>query len=178
MKRKILILIGIIGHFIVFAQAGDTLVWLQSASESAFQLHKSFTERDFEAYAKLNHPKLVEMMGGQDSFANTLYTQMKQIETEISIDSFSFGEPYNFIKKDTILHCTLPQTMVMRSLDSTFHIRSRIYLLGVSDNNGKTWFFLDTTNGAMFLDMVEPRRIRDYEVPEKEQEFIPKEKKD
>jgi hypothetical protein len=178
MKKTLLILSSILMYCIVSAQDVDSVAWKNSATESAFQLHKSFTERDFETYAKLNHPKLVEMMGGRDSFANTLDVQLKQIEAELKIDSFAFGEPYHFVKNDTIIHCTLPQTMVMRSLDSTFNIRSRIYLMGISDNNGKTWFFLDTTNGAMFLDMVEPRRIKDYAVPEREQEYFTKEKKD
>jgi hypothetical protein len=102
---------------------------------------------------------------------------MRDIEKEIQIDTFSFGEPYNFVKSDSIVQCTMAQTMVMSSKDSTYEIRSKIYLLGISTNSGKTWFFLDSTNGAEFLDAVEPRRLKNYQVPDKEQSFTNKEKK-
>ena len=154
----------------IHAQA-DSTFWKNMALETASDLEMTFREHDFKAYALLNHPKLIEMMGTVDDFATMMEQQMKQIEAEVQIDSIDFGVPFNFMKCDNSINCLLPQTLFMRISD-TLAMRSTVYLLGVSENGGKKWYFVDATNGEQYLDAIVPNRCKVFAIPNKEQEYI------
>ena len=154
----------------IHAQA-DSIFWKNMASETASDLEMTFREHDFKAYAQLNHPKLIEMMGTVDDFATMMEEQMKQIEAEVKIDSIDFGVPFNFKKCETSINCLLPQTLFM-SISDTLAMRSTVYLLGISENGGKKWYFVDATNGEQYLDAIVPNRCKVFAIPNKEQEYI------
>ena len=159
----------------IHAQA-DSIFWKNMASETASDLEMTFREHDFKAYAQLNHPKIIEMMGTVDDFATMMEEQMKQIEAEVKIDSIDFGVPFNFKKCETSINCLLPQTLFMRISD-TLAMRSTVYLLGISENGGKKWYFVDATNGEQYLDAIVPNRCKIFAIPNKEQEYIRVKKK-
>ena len=169
-RVAVLIIISMAFNSAIQAQS-DSTFWKNMALETASDLEMTFRDRDFRAYAKLNHPKLVEMMGTVDDFATMIDEQMKQIEAEVKIDSIDFGVPFNFMKCDNSINCLLPQTLFMRISD-TLAIRSTVYLLGVSENGGKTWYFVDATNGEQYLDAIVPNRCKVFAIPNKEQEYI------
>jgi hypothetical protein len=158
-------------HIKSFSQVADTFSWKFNAQLRAYALDSTFKTAAYKDYAQLNHPKLVELMGGVDEFAKILEEQMKQIEAEITIDSMKFEEPYSFIACDSAINCLLPQTMYFRINDS-MGMRSKVYLLGNSEDKGMTWYFVDGSNGAMFLDTVLPFRCKTLEIPEKEIKMI------
>lgn len=170
MKKLLINIILFFTPLSIFAQ-NDSIFWKDYAILRAGELEITFRTKDYKYYASLNHPKLVEMMGGKDKFAQTMEEQMKQIETEVKIDSMDFGEPFNFIKCDTTVNCILPQTMIIRMSD-TMALRSTVYLLGTSDDDGRTWYFVDASNGATFLDTIVPFRCKTLVIPEREQEFL------
>ena len=149
----------------------DSIYWRDNAILRSGELEITFKMRDYKYYAALNHPKLVQMMGGVQAFAKTLEEEMIKIETEIKIDSMDFGTPFNFMKCDSALNCLLPQTMILR-LNDTMALRSTVYLLGTSEDGGKTWYFVDGSNGATFLDAIVPVRCKLLAIPNREQEFL------
>jgi hypothetical protein len=163
-------LISLIIYMPLKAQT-DSTFWKNMASETASDLEITFREHNFKAYALLNHPKLIEMMGTADDFATMMEEQMKQIEAEVKIDSIDFGIPFNFMKCESSINCLLPQTLFMRISD-TLAMRSTVYLLGVSENGGKKWYFVDATNGEEYLDAIVPNRCKVFVIPNKEQEYI------
>ena len=169
-RGVVLMIISLAFDCAIHAQS-DSTFWKNMASETASDLEMTFREHDFKAYALLNHPKLVEMMGTVDDFAKIMEEQMKQIEAEVKIDSIDFGVPFNFMKCDNSINCLLPQTLFMRISD-TLAIRSTVYLLGVSENGGKKWYFVDATNGEQYLDAIVPNRCKIFAIPNKEQEYI------
>ena len=150
----------------------DSIYWKDNAILRAGELEITFRLKDYKYYASLNHPKLVEMMGGVEKFAQTMDEQMKQIEAEVKIDSMDFGTPFNFMKCDSqTVNCILPQTMTLHISD-TMALRSTVYLLGTSEDVGKTWYFLDGSNGALFLDTLVPFRCKTLAIPEREETFL------
>jgi hypothetical protein len=169
--KKLLLYLIFFTSIPIFAQS-DSTFWKDNAVLRAGELEITFKTKDYKYYASLNHPKLVEIMGGTEKFAQTLEEQMKQIEAEVKIDSMDFGYPFNFIRCDSnTINCILPQTMILRISD-TMALRSTVYLLGTSDDVGKTWYFLDGSNGAFFLDAIVPFRCKTLVIPEREQEFL------
>lgn len=149
----------------------DSSYWKLSALKTAKKLETTFRQHDFRAYALLNHPKLVEMIGTVDDLAAIIEDQMKQIEAEVKIDSIEFGVPFNFMKCERSINCLLPQTLYMQINDSVA-LRSTVYLLGVSENESDKWYFVDATNGVLFLNAIVPNRCKIYAIPSKEQEYI------
>lgn len=177
MKNVLLICGVMLCCGILKGQTADSTFWKNMALETANDLELTFKERDYKRYAKLNHPKLIAMFGTEDDFAKMMEQQMGAIEKEVKIDSIDFGIPFNFLKCDSTINCLLSQTMMMQ-LGDTLAMRSTVYLLGVSDDSGKTWYFVDASNGAPFLDLIVPRRCKDFTIPDKKQEFIRLTKKD
>ena len=164
------LILNSIGWDTVKAQS-DTAIWRLNAQDEAGRLDSAFNAKDWVRYAKLNHPKLVEAMGGAAAFVTTMNDQMKEIEAQVTIDTLYFGVPYNFIVCDSSINCLLPQTMLIRMNDS-MHLRSRVYLVGSSEDKGRTWYFVDGSNGAAFLDVVIPNRCKILVIPEKQQALI------
>jgi hypothetical protein len=177
--RKVLMFLLFILPLSIFAQK-DTTFWRDNAILRAGELEVTFKVKDYKHYASLNHPRLVDMIGGEAAFAKMLEEQMTALEQAIKIDSMDFGDPYQFTKcssNDSIINCLLPQTMIIR-MDDTLRMRSTVYLLGVSEDKGNTWYFLDASNGASYLDAVVPDRCKDLIVPKPQQEFITEKKKE
>jgi hypothetical protein len=176
--KKLLILMLFIPPLSIFAQK-DTTFWRDNAILRAGELEITFKIKDYKHYASLNHPKLVEMIGGEAAFANMLEEQMTTLEQSIKIDSMDFGDPYQFTKcaNDSVINCLLPQTMLIR-LDDTLKMRSTVYLLGVSEDMGNTWYFLDASNGEGYLDALVPNRCKDFIIPKRQQVKITEKKKE
>ena len=171
MLKKIIFLLMLIPLSINLKAQTDSTYWKNMALEVASELELTFRDRNFKAYAQLNHPKLVEMMGTVDDFAQMMEEQMAQIEVEAKIDSIDFGVPFNFVKCEKSINCLLPQTLIM-SVSDSLSLKSVVYLLGISEDSGNTWYFIDASNGEEFLDAIIPNRCKIFVIPKKEEEFI------
>lgn len=172
----LIVLLGLPLSINLIAQT-DSTYWKNMALEVASQLELTFRDRNFKEYAKLNHPKIIEMMGSIEDFSVMMEDQMKQIETEAHIDSVDFGIPFNFVKCDKSINCLLTQTLLM-SVSDSFSVKSTVYLLGISEDDGTTWYFLDASNGEEYLDAIVPDRCKYFAVPEKEMSYIRYKRKD
>jgi hypothetical protein len=170
--EKIIFLLGM--SFLIcgkmMAQA-DTAIWRVNAQDQARRLDSAFKEKNWMRYAKLNHPKLVQLMGGEDAFAQTMKDEMHKVDSLVKIDTMYFGTPYYFVSCDSSINCLLPQTMLIE-LNDTSLLRSRVYLVGSSEDKGRTWYFVDGSNGAQFLDEVISNRCKNLVIPDKQQKFI------
>jgi hypothetical protein len=153
----------------------DTAIWRVNAQDQARRLDTAFKEKDWARYAKLNHPKLVQTMGGAEAFAQIMIDEMHQIDSLVKIDTMYFGVPYSFIACDSVINCLLPQTMLIQ-LNDSMHLRSRVYLVGSSEDKGRTWYFIDGSNGAELLDIVIPNRCKILAIPEKQQAMLRRKK--
>ena len=155
----------------------DTAIWRLNAQNQAQRMDSAFKEKNWTRYAKLNHPRLVEAMGGEVAFAQIMRDEMHKVDSLVKIDTMYFGTPYFFVSCDSSINCLLPQTMLIEMNDTSL-LRSRVYLVGSSEDHGRTWFFIDGSNGAEFLDVVIPKRCKNLAIPEKQQAFIRRKNED
>ena len=56
----------------------------------------------------------------------------------------SVGSPGKFYKAGNEIHVLIPETIVLKI--KTGHFTGRSYLLGITNDTGKTWTFLDVGN--------------------------------
>jgi hypothetical protein len=171
MNKIILLIVLMCGVWGKMIAQADTAIWRLNAQDQAQRLDSAFKEKNWTRYAKLNHPRLVESIGGEAAFAQIMKDEMHKVDSLVKIDTMYFGTPYFFVSCDSSINCLLPQTMLIE-LNDTSLLRSRVYLVGSSEDKGRTWYFVDGSNGAEFLDVVIPNRCKNIVIPEKQQAFI------
>ena len=141
----------------------------------AGELESFFNLRKWDSYVRYNHPKLVQLMGGAAKMTETVTKQMQTIETEMTIDSFEFGKTFGFVKCDSMVNCLLSQTILLTSKKDAKSVRVTTYLLGVSEDEGITWYFIDPDIGTALLDKIVPNKCKNLKIPARKLEMKNKE---
>jgi hypothetical protein len=113
----------------------------------AEELAKAFDRQDYESVASLTYPKLVELMGGREGMAAILRRSMKQAEeTEnVKLISTMVGEPGGIIRVERQLFAIVPTTLRMKVPEGV--LVGKAFMIGVSEDNGENWTFVDGSGG-------------------------------
>jgi hypothetical protein len=104
---------------------------------------KAQLDMDFDKFVPYMPKKLIELMGGKAAVEKTIrtgYGQMK--EKGITFQSVKIGTPSAPAPYGPVNACLVPQTIIMNMPEGKLKIVSN--LVGVSDDSGKTWVFIDT----------------------------------
>lgn len=101
-------------------------------------------KKDFDAFSAYTYPKILEMMGGRQKMVQTLKKGADDMAAEgAGFTNFTFGKPSPIIHTGDELQCTLPQTIEMKV--SKGRLVTESTLIAISSDNGKTWYFMDTS---------------------------------
>ena len=104
---------------------------------------ESLKEKDFESLMHYTYPRLIELAGGKDILSKRVSESLNQMENDgVMIIDAIIGEPENTFIAGEELHCLVPQEIVMRVPNGK--LISNSFLLAISKDNGKSWYFLDT----------------------------------
>ncbi len=128
---------------------------------------------EYEVLADYTYPLIIEMMGGKDSMMRIIENAMDNMKNQgFSFSNIDIGKPSRVYEAGDELHCIMSQTIELKNSEGT--LKSKSYLLGISKNDGKNWFFIDTgqlTNETVYE--MFPDFNSDLIIPETEQpEFI------
>ena len=135
---------------------------------SADSMMSAFKRKDYTSFAKYNHPTMVKMKGGEESFVNLLTKQMQMIP-DTAIKNMRVGKILQVVKTADDLQCVVEQNMVMEM--ESIRVTSTTYLVGESLNGGKNWTFFDGANtGAVKPTDIKPNLSPELKIPEKKQE--------
>ncbi|RZL34386.1 MAG: hypothetical protein EOP00_31705 [Pedobacter sp.] len=86
-------------------------------------------------------------MGGKETAAKLLDTTLNQIkETGMTVEEAKVGDIIRSLKSKNTIQCMLPQYLKMKLGDKFYS--SKNYLFGISYDNGKQWYFIDTNGGT------------------------------
>lgn len=97
---------------------------------------------DYVTLARYTYPNLLEEAGGKDEFILMIKDAMdKMYQQGIRILSVTIGEPSAIVKAESEIHCIVPQSIVLKVPKGKMYSDS--YLLAISKNNGKQWYFID-----------------------------------
>jgi len=141
--------------------------------QEAKKMCDGFMQSDFKTLAKFTYPKIVEMMGGAEKMDATLKKSFADMASQdITFLSVSTGGPSKIIHEGKEWQCTVPETIKMKVKGGT--LLSNSTLIAVSFN-GKTWYFIDTSNHTLAeLRQALPNISNRLTVPAKQQPtFIP-----
>jgi hypothetical protein len=113
--------------------------------ESAQLCADALMRNDYATVFKFTYPKLIEEMGGREQFLNTIKQKMSGMsEKGIVIKKIVIGEIGKKYKAGTETYCLVPETLSLKITGGTLEAKS--YLLAISVDNGKSWFFIDTSS--------------------------------
>ena len=110
----------------------------------ALHMAQALLKKDFTAFSKFVHPKLVEAAGGSGKLTERLDSanaMAKQFGAEIK--RIHIGDPAKAIQYKNELQTTLPQTTEMATAMGSIVFETT--LIALSSDGGKNWRFLDTS---------------------------------
>jgi hypothetical protein len=121
--------------------AQDTTVIKRQATLMAQATFKG----DHKTIIAYTYPKLVELSGGPEQMQKLITERVDALKKQ-GILSFegTIGSPGKFYEAGTETHCLLPEEIIIKTSYGRF--LSRSYMLGVSNDKGKNWTFLDVGN--------------------------------
>ena len=154
----------------IASAAGLTATIKQEAQSCADALLTS----DYAAVVKYTHPRIVSLMGGKDAVITILQRGATQMEAQgIQFEKATMDTPTEPQKFGTWLTSIIPQHIVMKVPGGHLHQDST--LLGISEDEGATWVFLDLgpISSAQFA-QVFPELDGKVTLPEKREPVLQK----
>ena len=109
------------------------------------RMTQAFITNDYETLVKFTYPKLVEMAGGSDKAIDHIKKVIEGMKDDgMSFDTLFNGRPTIFVKAGTEIHTLIPQTILLNVRQGK--LKTESYLLAITQDEGKTWYFIDTAN--------------------------------
>ncbi|HWT03834.1 MAG TPA: hypothetical protein VN256_26535 [Pyrinomonadaceae bacterium] len=152
MRRKILILaVSLIPLFSISCarakqgeiKAGDVKV--EEIKARAEEAGGAFSGGDYQKFADLTYPKLVELMGGREAMIATLERSSKEVKAQgFEFMSMSVDSPKGAVPGETQIFAIVPYTLRMKSGEGV--VRQQSYPLAISNKDKVNWTFIDVTN--------------------------------
>jgi hypothetical protein len=110
----------------------------------AKEMNDAFARKDYERFADLTYPKIVEMAGGRDQMLKGIPQQLKEMEAEgVVILSSTSGSPTQFVHDSGSIYAVLPATLKAKAKDGIF--QSEGSMVGISSDGGANWTFIDAS---------------------------------
>ena len=121
-------------------ESSEPLTPAKAIITAAEKANKAVIDRDYATFAKYTHPKILEMLGGEQKFKDMTEKSAKQMEADgAKFIAITNGEPGKIITKDGELQSTLPQTIEIKIPQGK--VKTKTTLIAVSKDNGKNWVF-------------------------------------
>ena len=115
----------------------------QLVREKAQEYSTALVEGDYGRFVDLTYPKVVERGGGRDK----MIAQIKSGVTSIDISSVKVDVPTEFAMAGPDLIAIIPAVTEM-GVPVVGEVTLKSFLIGVSNDKGKTWTFIDGTSFA------------------------------
>lgn len=111
----------------------------------AVRMAQAFVRADYPTFIRFMYPRVVDAAGGKAKLSQALANAQTELNRRgMSVSNITVGQPSRLYHQGKELQCILPQRTELLATQGHFAITSA--LIGISDDNGVTWTFLDTSN--------------------------------
>lgn len=100
--------------------------------------------KKYDDFLKYMHPSLITMMGGKEKVLDIFKQGLPDGTT---IKSVKISYPSDTVKVNNQIQCTLKEEIEMKVKGGKLIAIST--LVGLSDDDGKTWYFLDANSKSL-----------------------------
>ena len=110
----------------------------------AMEMVKALLKKDFAAFTRYMHPKVVELAGGSNKLIERMDTMNAvAMQYGAEIKKVLIGNPGNIVRYKKEMQVTIPQITEMKTGFGNLVLEST--LIAISVNNGRNWYFIDTS---------------------------------
>ena len=135
-----------------------------SLKTQAEEVGKVTINGNFEKLVDLTHPVIVEKLGGEDKMVAFISKDSQQMKADgILLLAMEVGQPSQIEKIEKQVFALLPIKMTMKTPEGKFLGESA--LVGISDDDGKSWKFISSIDQARF-NSVFPKAGEKIKMPE------------
>ena len=132
---------------VVWAQLATADSQTERIRELAAENSAALTSGNYSRFVDLTYPKVVEMVGGRDRMIETLRRGTEDMKAHGgTILGTEVSEPKEVVTAGDKQFAIVPMITRVQVPDGT--LRSKGFLIAVSEDRGKTWTFMD---GAGFV---------------------------
>ncbi|MEO0469860.1 MAG: hypothetical protein AAF206_09595 [Bacteroidota bacterium] len=120
---------------------------------------------DYDSFIPYTFPKIIDMIGGEESMRNMLETTRATMQGNgVDFSKVDFTEPSALIEKEGSIQATVRQKLIMKTPQGNLMARSG--LIALSLDEGKSWYFIDTNGKSLAeLQAIIPSLSDDLEIP-------------
>lgn len=99
--------------------------------------------KDYNTILNYTYPKIIEIGGGKNKLFSLIKSSYEKMEKEgFFFEDEILGEPQKVYIAGKELHCIVPKNEIMKTPKG--RIKATYYLLGISKDDGKNWFFIES----------------------------------
>jgi hypothetical protein len=125
------------------------------AKAKAEEVQTALVKGEFEKLVDLTHPKAVELLGGKEKMVAKMTKEIKEMETKgFGFKSVKISDPSDPVQMGKQLYLLVPFSLELKAPNARIITKSS--LVGVSEDGGKTWVFVDITPGRDKIKEVLP----------------------
>jgi len=136
----------LLGSFTCMTAADDS-VNLNNLKKLAVSLSDAFMKGDHAFVIDHTYDNVVKVLGGRTKAISALEAGMKaMLDKGVNITSYNVSDPEMIVTSGNSQYTVVPTVIEMTF--PQFKIRANSYLLGISDDSGKTWKFIDGSSMA------------------------------
>jgi hypothetical protein len=152
-------------------QSNSTAQSYPNAKIQANQLNDAVLAGDYSKAADLTYPKLIQLIGGRAKYLAVLKSGMNETQSErFRIISTVSDDPTEIIEVGSEVYAILPTTMKIKVVEGILVGQSS--LIGVSNDRGEHWTFVDAGRGfsheqmkTLFPDVADRLKIPEQKRP-------------
>jgi len=135
---------------------------------------QAYAEKHVDLLLDYTYPQIIVMAGGRDALkARILEIDTLMMQQGLSVDSIRLGPPGEIFMAGDQLHAVISQTVFISDADSI--MISKSWLLGISNDQGARWYFMDTAQLSQELKSTFfPNFNEALFIPPPEQRMLPK----
>jgi hypothetical protein len=147
--------------------AADDAAIKKTAKAKAEECQTALITGDYEKYADLSHPVVVEAGGGRKKMIEGMAAEFKKMKADgTEFKAVKVGDPGDPVAGAKVLYIVVPFTFEIATKVNRVAVKSA--LLGISGDGGKTWTFVDALPGRDSLKKSFPDLPEKLELPKKE----------
>ena len=138
-----------------------------NVDEKLSQYMKCWKEKDYICMSTMVFPKVIEEAGGVEGFVemmNSLPSLLEELGMEMDASKMIFGNRKPIVKHDNYIITVVPTTLpiILSGLSGI----TEGSIIGFSEDNGDTWFFIEGTDeGRMTIANYSPEILQKIDVP-------------
>lgn len=169
MDKKIKFLL--LGFLVALAVNSNAQEHLDSLNKQSKHMLSAFSKQDYNTLLRYTHPKVLELMGGEEKGLTILNNAMEQLKSlNMIIKKAEIGSVVQILKTTDNIQCILPQMLEIEI--GQVKAKSKNYLFGISYDGGRKWYFLDTSDRKEAdLRSLIPEISKDLIIPKSETSY-------